>query len=474
MAKIANGRRRRSIPVGKRSFGAGGVGLLNPFAAALLVIAVLCMWFLPRRYALVPFVLVAILFPLEQEIVVLGLHFMLLRIAILAAWLKLVSQAVPVRKLVPGRLVAIDKLILLWVTCGAVTYTILWADLGALVVKIGFLFNALGCYFLFRHYLQSPTEQRRLMRTFAIISAIIAVLMTVEQVTGHNLLSIFGSPAEAAIRNGRIRSQASFAHSITAGVCGAILLPLFVGLWQDRKSRVFGALGIASATIMTITSASSTPVAAYLAGIVGLAAWRFRKRMQLVRRGTVAVLVFLQIVMKAPVWALIGRIDFAGGSTGWHRFMLVDQFIHRFGEWWLIGTRDNGEWGLNMADTVNWYVSSGISGGLVGFMLFIGIIVYGFKGVGRSLAKLPRRTASEGFSTWCLGASLFAGMISFFGITLFDQSVVVWYALLAMIAGASAGYRARRHPSPDSSVALRLQHVAPQEEGEGGYVLREV
>ena len=43
--------------------------------------------------------------------------------------------------------------------------------------------------------------------------------------------------------------------------------------------------------------------------------------------------------MKAPVWALIQRIDIVGGSSGWHRYELIDQCIKHFSDWWLMGVK---------------------------------------------------------------------------------------------------------------------------------------
>jgi hypothetical protein len=38
---------------------------------------------------------------------------------------------------------------------------------------------------------------------------------------------------------------------------------------------------------------------------------------------------------------------------------------------------------------------------------------------------------------WALGSALFANMVAFLGISFFDQTIVVWYALLAMISAAT-------------------------------------
>jgi len=62
------------------------------------------------------------------------------------------------------------------------------------------------------------------------------------------------------------------------------------------------------------------------------------------------------------------------------------------------------------------------------------ILVYGFKYLGRA-RRIVREKKQKVF-LWVLGASLFANVISFFGISYWDQTLVVWYGLLAAISAA--------------------------------------
>ncbi|HEX7895702.1 MAG TPA: hypothetical protein VF447_15995 [Terriglobales bacterium] len=450
------------LPENFKAFGGGSaVTALHPLALVILVLAVLLMWFVPRRYMLAPFLAVAILIPLEQQVVVGGLHFMVLRIVLLFAWMRLLVGIGEERHFLAAGFTRLDMVFAAWVISAVVTFTILWADVGALIAKLGFLYNAFGTYFLLRCLLRTREDVARMLKVLAIIFAVVAVLMTVEQLTGRNLLAIFGLPAEAEIRNGRIRSQGPFLHSIIAGTIGAILIPTFLGLgWASRKSRLYAAVGILAALVMIVTSASSTPVATCMAGLVAVGMWPMRRYMKLVRWGIAAMLLGLHLVMKAPVWALIGRIDLAGGSTSWHRFALVDHFINHFSEWWLVGTRDNAKWGWDMWDSINWYVASGITGGLVGLVLFVAILVIGFAEIGRYLhsrrsEENPRRFA------WCLGASVFAGSVSFFGISLFDQSIVLWYSLFAMIVAMTTVVPARKAQPVVATISTEEFAFAP-------------
>jgi hypothetical protein len=84
---------------------------------------------------------------------------------------------------------------------------------------------------------------------------------------------------------------------------------------------------------------------AYVAGVIGFSFWPLRRQMRPVRWVIVVTLVSLHLIMKAPVWALIARADVVGGSSSYHRYELIDAFIRRFDEWWLLGTKHADAWG---------------------------------------------------------------------------------------------------------------------------------
>jgi hypothetical protein len=258
-----------------------------------------------------------------------------------------------------------------------------------------------------------------------------------EKVTGVNSFSVFGGvPEYTYVREGKLRAQGAFAHPILAGTFGATLLPLFIGLWWRRNSRRAAALGIVSSTIVTVCSASSTPLMAYLAGIVALCCWPFRKNMRLFRWAACFFLIGLHLVMKAPVWALIGRVDLVGGSSSSHRYELIDQAIRHFDEWWLVGTRSVSSWGWEMGDTSNHYVDMGVTGGIFTLVLFVAILSCCFKALGVTRRHVAGDRVAEG-RVWSLGAAMFSNIVAYFGITYFDQTIIAWYALLAII-GATA------------------------------------
>lgn len=420
------------IPEGFKAFGGGGETTLHPLGLMILIAGILAIWFIPKRYMLVPFVMVSLLVPASEQMVIVGLHFSSVRILILAAWLRL---AVGFKQ---HKMTALDKVLIVWLLAGTIAYTLLWGAFGALIFKLGHVYTGLGIYFLFRQCVSDRATAIRLVHVLAVVSVIIASLMLVESLTGVSALATVGGPEQVELRNGRFRAQGPFVHSIIAGTFGAMLMPMLAGLWSIRESRKYAVAGVLGTTVVVLTSASSTPIAAYLAGVVALCIWPVRQHMRLVRWGIASVLVGLHIVMKAPVWALVARFDVIGGSSGWHRFLLIDQFIRHVGDWWLTGTTTNASWGWDMWDKANWYVASGITGGMATFLLFIAVIVVAFQAVGRGRAASKGDRNTEHF-VWGLGSSLLAAAIAFCGINLIDQSIVVWFALLALVAAASNG-----------------------------------
>jgi hypothetical protein len=188
--------------------------------------------------------------------------------------------------------------------------------------------------------------------------------------------------------------------------------------------------------IMLITSASSTPVLALAAAIAGFCLWRFRSYMRVFRQAVVAMLVGLHLVMKAPVWALIARIDVTGSSAADHRYHLVDSTIRHFSDWWLKGYADYPSWGWGMWDLSNQYVSVALRGGLLTLAIFIGILTRTFSMLGRARKHVAGDHKEEWF-LWCLGIALSANMVGWFGLSCWAQAQQALSALLVMISVAT-------------------------------------
>jgi hypothetical protein len=295
-------------------------------------------------------------------------------------------------------------------------------------------------YFLMRFYIREREDLERVTLALVWIFGLVGLGMIAEQIKGQNVFSVIGGvPLVSVIRDGKIRAQGFFVHPLTAGAIGATFLPFAFGLWWiERRHKWMAWVGVLAAVAIGVTSRSSTALLTLAAGVVGIALWRFKGHLRTIRRSIVVILIILHLVMKAPVWALIARIDLTGSSSGYHRYILVDQFIRHFSEWWLVGTRTTAGWGWDMWDTINSYVAAGTSGGLINFILFVALFVVSFKQLGRRRNQVIDEDPVLARTLWILGCVLFAHAVAFFGIAYFDQSQFIWYAGLAMMSSALA------------------------------------
>jgi hypothetical protein len=177
-------------------------------------------------------------------------------------------------------------------------------------------------------------------------------------------------------------------------------------------------------------------------GIAALVFFPFRFSLRWARRGLVATLVALQVVMTAPVWHLISRIDLVGGSTGYHRHKLIDSFVRNVDEWFLMGTNSTAHWGWGMVDTANLYVSYGVRGGIIALALFITILVFAYKQNGGVLRRVHGNRGKTAYS-WALGTALFMHTCMFFAVSYFGQIHVVFYGTLGAISSLSVATQSR-------------------------------
>lgn len=410
---------------------------MNEFGLSLIILLSILIVLLPRRLALVPLMVGTCYLTLGQNVDILGLNFYAFRILILAGWARLV-----IRREIPFvKLNTIDKLIVLWMTSSIVTYTLLYQTTAALINRFGLAYNSLGLYFLFRLLIRDLEEFNKVLTMIAAIIIPLAALMLFEHWSGKNVFSYFGGVnAISEFRVGQFRSQGPFRHPILAGTFGATLMPLMVQLWWQERSRSLAFLAIIASSIIVISSHSRGPLMAFLFGILGLVAWRFRRYMKVIRWGILVALLSLHfIIMKAPVWFLFARISQLTGGSGWYRAYLIDQAIAHFGEWWMVGTKDTASWmpftlTEDKADITSQFIGEAVNGGLLTLILFVLIIMYSFKCIGQSINRYQNSSFNIKILLWAMGAALFSHVMSFFSVGYFDQIVVVLFLLLAGIS----------------------------------------
>src|ERR1700730_9233467 len=464
--------------MGAPAFGGGiNASIIHPAVLVAMVLSIILILVLPRKFIVVPLLLMIFLALWGQQIFVAGVHLFVRRILILVALLRVtfINPNSPNSRFAGG-LNPVDTVFILWVIVRAITFIIVFrGDSGAIIYQGGFVWDVLGGYILLRMLIQTEDDIVRVVKLFAVVAIVCGLTMVNEKLRGQNVFGYLGSlPIVSEIREGAIRAQGPFAHPILAGTFGVTLVPLFWWLWHSKKTKIFAILGFIGSTLMMLTCASSTPLFGYLACFIGLAFWPFRNRMRLFRWGVALALVALHLVMKAPVWFLIARVDLIAGNSGYHRAELIDQCILHFSDWWLIGTTASGTWGFDMWDLSNQFVAEAETGGLFTFICFVLIISRSFSRIGsaRKIAENQKDTKQEWFM-WFLGISLFAHIVSYFGISYFDNVKIYWCAFLAIVAAATAPILATqkvevevpqvlKQPKLRPSPAYRLPTVQPR------------
>jgi hypothetical protein len=418
------------------AFGGGSTDtVLHPLVAVWMLIAIALILTLPRNKAIVPFLLAFFTIPLGQVVLVGSLHFPVLRILILVGLVRLALPpgAVPGGKF-PGGFNAVDRVVILWTVSALAITSLQWMELQGFIKFLGEFIDSLGGYLVVRFLVPNGEALRRTVKVMAMVCLILGICMVSEQFTYQNVFGFAGAHAPA-IRDGHVRSEGTLG-SIQGGTFGGVLIPMFLWLWNEGKSRIAACAGVIGATAMVFSSHASTSWLAYAAGLGGLCFWALRKQMRLVRWGLVAVLVGLHLVMHGPVWSLIEKIDLTGGSSNYHRYMLVDNCIRHFGDWWFLGYKNYGDWGFDMWDLCNQFVAVALTGGLLSLILFIMIYSRSFGALGTARKQVEGDQAQE-WLLWCLGATLFANVVASFGINYMVQLEMLLFPLLACVSVAA-------------------------------------
>ena len=384
--------------------------------------------------------LLACFVPSAQRILIAGLNFDVLRLMIVAGTVRVVIWS----EYRQFTWVGLDYAMVAWAIVGTTVYTMQQGDVAGLVFKLGASYDALGTYFLFRCVLKEWRDLDRITLMLGIIALPVLVLFLVEYVTARNPFAMLGGvPLVTAVRDGKLRCQGPYAHPILSGCFWAIPIPLIASQWWThiRARQVVAIVGTVCALGIIVLCSSSTPILSIAGAAIGAMAFALRRHMAHVRMCVLGLLIFLHIVMKGPVWSLLAKVDVLGGSTGWHRYHLIDECIKHFEEWAALGTRDTGHWGYGLTDVTNQYILEGVRGGLITMVLFVVLLWIAFKYVGDIWKAVEVNAACMALS-WGVGVAVFVHALNFIGVSYFGQIIFLWYLTLAAAGSLEA---LRRH-----------------------------
>ena len=411
---------------------------MNPPAVLFTIVASVFLFRLPRQWAALPLIVGASYVTLGPTVDLGPFHFTVIRILVAVGFVRIMTKGERMR----GGWNVLDSLVLAW-AIWAVSSSIFHKEFGeALIFRLGLAYNAVGLYFLLRVFIQDLDDVFGISKVLILALIPIALEMIQEELTGKDLFSVFGGVSELSeVRGGKIRAQGPFGHSILAGTVGGVCMPMAFALWKKNPKLAF--LGLSTTTAMVICSRSSGPIMTYIFSLFGLVLWNARAKMQLIRWTAVVGIFALAIVMQAPIYYLLARIDLTGSSTGYHRAILVEAAIKHFDEWWLAGTDYTLHWTPNAGfgndtDITNHYIRLGVWGGLPLMCLFVAILVAGFVSASKALKFRTNEAVQGQFLIWALGCSLFAHIMTMMSVSYFDQSIFFLYLPLAVLGSLQA------------------------------------
>lgn len=416
---------------------------MTPITAALLA-GLSALLLLGRRRWVIPALIVGMCFipPLER-ISIAGVDFFALRVLLFVCCARILLK----RDNFALRLNTLDWLCIAWIVVGAVVYVMLRGGFGSVIYTLGVAVDRLLAYFVLRSYIRSSDDVLRSIYWLLGSAVVLAPVALVEQVTGRSPFELMGQ-APLQVREGNIRSVGPFSHAILFGSFAAALVPLALGVWYGRASRAatgarhwLPVAGGLAAVYIVFASASSGPVISLVLGGACIYAYRYRHYTARAFYGLLLLLAVLHVVMKAPVWHLISRVDLAGGSTGYHRYLLIDRTISNFSEWALLGVKTVEHWGIHWGDVTSQYILQAVHGGIWQLVLFVWLLIV----AGRELLKTSRLrgfSRRERWLYWGLYCSFFSHCLSFISVSYFGQ-IQMQFMLVLACAGSAWQWRAK-------------------------------
>lgn len=402
---------------------------MNTVALALLFCCAVAAFTLPRSKALLPLLVVVFAVPISESIALGVVNLQAVRLLIGF----LVVRSIVRAERPAGGGDRLDAFMLLWAAVALATAGFHDDPAATVVHRGGLVYNALGCYYLVRVYCGTPDDLLRSLRMLAGLLLLLTPFMVLESLAGINLFGALGR-LDQVVRGDSLRAQGAFGNSILAGTVGAASIPLMAALWP--YSRRLSAIGLVACVAIVATSRSSGPIASALLALLALSAWGARSKAPALKWLFLGGYVLLEIVMSAPAYYALARIDLTGSSTGWHRAEVIDAAIKHFGEWAAYGTDVTRHWmayGIQSSkthiDITNHYVLLGVYGGVGLMLLFVASIARSF--------ALWQRTIVHGegdrqtWLAWCMGSSLFVHAATLMTTAYFDQSIFLLYFAIA-------------------------------------------
>ena len=251
-----------------------------------------------------------------------------------------------------------------------------------------------------------------------------------------------GIRAIPEIRDGVVRSQGNSPHPILFGTQWALMFVVIALSGNQGRSSLLKKAGLAASFSLAVLSFSSTSWSILVVVVPLLPMAMLRNHLRWILTAFFLSLIPLHFMMNGPVWSLFARVNVFSGSTGWHRYALIDNGINRFSEWYLFGLNSTAHWGWGMWDCTNTFLLNGLRGGFIAMLALFLILGIAF------LRSIRAAECSPGNSLNQRSAIGWGFCVFFIGSTLAMLSVAflagIWILLFIVFAAAVSWQRGDR------------------------------
>lgn len=413
---------------------------MNLISLSILVTLIVVVIFGRRRWALIGMMAGVLYLTQGAKVEVFGINLFAMRFLELAGFTRVMAK----REFTFSKLNDIDRALFLLYLYSTTVFLIRSEEGRA--YQIGTTVDVILCYFTFRGLIQNIDDFRWLLRFLPVLLIPYVSLLTIESITNRNPFALVGGSVEAfGFRDGRPRCLGSFRNPDLLGTLGTSFLPLYIGVLLSAKYRLQGFIGTVLCSGIVWFANSGGPVSAAGVALVGWSLWFMRTKIVLFRRALISFILLLALFMKAPIWYLPAKISSIVGGHGWHRSYLMDIAFKNLSKWWLVGIpiKSTAEWfpyvlvTTGGADITNQYLGYGITAGIVAIGLFIFLLYRAFKKVGEALWAIRSEKGKVDdmeHLLWGMGVMLSVHVVTWLGVSYFDQIYAVWLMQLAAIS----------------------------------------
>ena len=433
---------------------------VHPLALLIFVLAAIWIFVGPSNKITWSVIAIACLVSVAQRISVLTLDF---------DFIRAIGTLGLIRILVYGELRTIkpnlgDKLILGYVTT-LIGCSLINGGLSEATTRGGLCLSYFSIYWIGRSSIRTVQDLKLMLTFIGVVLIPVAIFMTIEKLTGRNYFSIFGGISTlTAMRDGKLRAQGGFTHPIIAGVFFAGLAPIAFGVILSKAkglpSLLAGWITLILSLVVILMTASSTPVAGFLIGVMSWCTFKIRWHLKtyLYVLGFMAVVVHF-VANNGLHGVLFTKIDFTGSSTGYHRYMLVQGMLDNIPNWVVTGS-PGAKYNKAFRDITNMYVLSALTGGLLALVLQIMMVIQALKGCVASVRKAITR--QDLVISYGLGCGLVVMIASFTAVSCYGEGIVPFYLLVggAISLGQVLPSKGSVRPSksPETKRPAHIQH----------------